>query len=105
MKAVKLYKLILILAASTLALGGGTNLAWSTQAYSNGVTGEVTATPISGEIEVAHRIYHIKAGSAADQNFRSFNTGQIVYLVLDGPASSSTSTVIAIAAAPSNPAS
>ena len=105
MKAVKLCKRIVIVAASTLALGGGPNLAWSTQAYANGVTGEITATPISGEIEVAHRIYHIKAGSAADQNFRSFSAGQTVYLVLDGPASSSTSTVIAITAAPSNPAS
>jgi len=105
MKAIKLCKRIVMLAAATLALGSGPHLAWSTQAYANGVSGEITATPISGEIEVAHRIYHIKAGSAADQNFRNFSAGQTVYLVLDGPVNSSTSTVIAITAVPASPAS
>jgi hypothetical protein len=92
----KLSRLAAVLAASVLALGMGSNTAWSTRAYADGVTGEVTAIPISGQIEVAHQIYHIKAQSPADQAVHNFSLGQIVHLVLDGPASSPTSQVIAI---------
>jgi len=80
-----------------LALGLSPANTWANRPV-GGVTGAVTATPIAGQIEVNHVVYHIKAKTPADQNFRRFTTGVVVDLVLDGPAGSPTTSVISITA-------
>jgi hypothetical protein len=60
------------------------------------ITGEVTATPQNGEIEVANHVYHVKAGSGADKALSGLHAGQTVDLVLDGAASNPASEVISI---------
>jgi hypothetical protein len=60
------------------------------------VTGEITATPVTGQIEVAHHTYRIRAGSYADRIFRSFSMGQVVDLVLDSPPSDKKASVVVI---------
>jgi hypothetical protein len=72
------------------------NVGWSTGVADDVVTGEVTAAPFNGEIEVGHRPYHIKSNSVALKEISSINAGDIVDLVLDGPAASNGSEVVAI---------
>ncbi len=71
---------------------------WATRIVAGSVTGEVTATPTAHEIEVAHRLYLIKAGTPAAQQSSKFQTGDNVDLVLDAPAASANAEVIAISA-------
>lgn len=92
-----LVKSALVAAAAALVFCLGPNVGWSTRAYGDAVTGEVTAAPMNGVIEVAHRSYHIKSNSAAEKDALNFYAGQTVDVVLDGPAGSSDSQVIAIA--------
>ena len=96
MKSLKLGKFGPILAALTLALCVLPNVGWSTHMAGELVSGTVTAAPASGEIEVSHRTYHIKANSPADKALRNFSAGQTVDLVLDGPANSAKSEVVSI---------
>jgi hypothetical protein len=74
----------------------GPSLGWSSRAFGDLVTGEVTSAPLNGEIEIAHHLYHVKPKSAADQSLSSFYAGQTVDVVLDGPAGSSSSQIISI---------
>jgi hypothetical protein len=91
----QIKKVTLIAALGVLsALSAGT--AWSTRAFNDHVLGQVTATPISGQIEVGQHTYTIRKNSSADETFRSFSPGQMVDLLMDGPVGSSTSQVIAI---------
>ena len=94
----KLHKssLSALLAATSLALCMTPSVSWSTRAFGGGVTGEITAPPSSGEIEVGSHPYHIKAKSAAEQTITKFYMGQNVHLILDGPPGNSKSQVIAI---------
>jgi hypothetical protein len=85
-----------VAAAAALVFCLGSNVGWSTRAYGDAVTGEVTAAPTNGVIEIAHRSYHIKANSAAEKDALTFYAGQTVDAVLDGPAGSGDSQVIAI---------
>jgi hypothetical protein len=73
------------------------SVGWSSRAFGAMITGEVTAAPLNGEIEIAHHLYHVKAKSAADKALTSFYAGQTVDVVLDGPAESSSSQIISIA--------
>jgi hypothetical protein len=87
MKSLKLGTFAPILAALTLALCVLPNVSWSTH-----MVGDL----VSGEIEVSHRTYHIKANSPADKAWRNFSAGQVVDVVLDGPANSVKSEVVSI---------
>jgi hypothetical protein len=73
------------------------NVGWSTRAFGEMITGEVTSAPLNGEIEIAHHLYHVRPKSAADKALSSFYAGQNVDVVLDGPANSSSSQIISIA--------
>jgi hypothetical protein len=73
------------------------NVGWSTRAFGEMITGEVTSAPLNGEIEIAHHLYHVRPKSAADMALSSFYAGQNVDVVLDGPANSSSSQIISIA--------
>jgi hypothetical protein len=92
----KLGKLGLVVTAFAVVFSLRPNVGWSTRAYGATITGEVTAAPLNGEIEIAHHLYHVKANSAADKALSSFYAGQTVDAVLDGPAGSSSSQVISI---------
>jgi hypothetical protein len=74
----------------------GPSPGWCTRAYGDLISGEVTAAPLSGEIEIAHHVYHVKAKSAADKALSSIYAGEMVDAVLDGPAGSTASQVISI---------
>src|SRR5580693_10185093 len=86
------------LAATTLAVvfALSPTIGWSTRAFGAMISGEVTAAPLNGQIEIAHHMYHVKAKSPADTALTSFYAGQNVDAVLDGPAGSSSSQIIAI---------
>ncbi|MHB8475649.1 MAG: hypothetical protein ACYDBZ_05115 [Steroidobacteraceae bacterium] len=84
----KLAKLGLVVGAFALAICLKPNVGWSTRAYAAMISGEVTATPQSGEIEIAHHLYHVKADSPAAKALSSIYAGQTVDAVLDGPAHS-----------------
>jgi hypothetical protein len=68
----------------------------ATRAFGDIITGEVTSAPLNGQIEIAHHLYHVKPKSAADKALSSFYAGQNVDVVLDGPASNSSSQIISI---------
>jgi hypothetical protein len=94
----KSHKFWLAVAALGIAFSFHPETGWASRAYSDLVTGEVTATPISGQIEVDHKTYHIKPNSLADQVFRHFVAGQVVDLVLDAPPSNKSAMVVSITA-------
>jgi len=71
--------------AFTLVLLLSPAAGWASRLFSDQVTGQVTATPISGKIEVDHRVYQVRPGSLADQALHEFAEGQRVDLVLDAP--------------------
>ena len=79
------------------SLGLQPSLAWATRAVGATITGQLTATPSAGQIEVAHHVYHIKANSPAARTFRNFYNGQTVDVLLDRPASPAEPTVVSIA--------
>jgi hypothetical protein len=92
----KLSKFGIVAAACALVLCFGPKVGWSTRAYGALISGEITAAPFSGEIEIEHHMYHVKPLSAAAKTLSSFYAGQSVDAVLDGPAGSSASLVISI---------
>jgi hypothetical protein len=94
----KLRKLWMTVAALALACSFRPDSGWASRAYNDLVTGEVTATPISGQIEVDHKTYQIKPNSLADQVFRHFTPGQVVDLVLDAPPGNKNAMVVSITA-------
>jgi hypothetical protein len=98
MKSLKPSLLTLLMTAPALLLGLAPTLAWSTHALAAPVTGQVTASPSGGEIEVDHHSYHIKANSPAEKAAATLTIGQKVSLMLDGPAGDSKSDVIGIIA-------
>jgi hypothetical protein len=92
----KLGKFGIVAAAFALVLCFEPNVGWSTRAYGAMVSGEITARPSSGQIEIAHHLYHVKPQSFADKSLSSFYAGQSVDAVLDGPLGSSASQVVSI---------
>ena len=93
----RLGKLGLVVGTFALAICLEPNVGWSTRAFGALVSGEVTAAPLSTEIEIAHHVYHIKANSPAAKAVTTIHVGQTVDAMLDGPASSTASEVITIA--------
>ena len=92
----KLAKIGFAAAALAMVLCSRPELSWATRIFTAVVTGEITATPYGGKIEVDHHTYVIKAGSPADQASHNLAVGEVVDLVLDAPATTSTATVVAI---------
>jgi hypothetical protein len=92
----KLAKIGFAAAALAMVLCSRPELSWASRIYTAVVTGEITATPYGGKIEVDHHSYAIKAGSPAEQASHNLYVGDVVDLVLDAPATTSTATVIAI---------
>lgn len=91
----KLGKLTLTVAAIALGVSLQPTIGWSSRAYSQVVTGTVTAAPSSSTIEIDHHSYPVKPNSAAAQAMVSIYVGETVDMVLDGPPGG-TSEVISI---------
>jgi hypothetical protein len=92
----KLSKFAIVAGAFALLLCFQPRTGWSTRAYGALISGEITAAPLSGEIEIEHHVYHVKPLSGAARALSSCYAGQRVDAVLDGPADSSASLVISI---------
>ena len=93
-------KFAIAAAACALLFCFAPNSGWSTRAYGDLISGEITAAPLSGEVEIGHHLYHVKPLSAADKALSSFYAGESVDAILDGPAGNSASSVIFITAHP-----
>jgi hypothetical protein len=85
-------------AAGVVALGLclQPNVGWSTRLLGPVLTGEVTAVPASGTIEISHRAYRVKPNSAADKALRNFYVGETVDVVFDAPLSNSSAEIVSI---------
>lgn len=83
-------------AALLVGMGLQPSLGWATRTVGARITGQLTATPSAGQIEVDHHVYHIKANSPAAKAFRNFYNGQTVDVLLDRPASPAEPTVVSI---------
>ena len=85
-----------------MVLGGMVNkrMVAAIQAAGAIVTGEITASPGAGQIEVAHRSYHVKADSPAEKTLHHFYLGQVVDLIFNKPAANAEAEVVAIALHP-----
>jgi hypothetical protein len=92
----KLGKFSIAAGAVALGLCLQPNVGWSTRAYGPMITGEVTAAPTSGTIEISHRAYKIKANSAADKALHNVFVGETVDVVFDGPLSTNSAEIISI---------
>jgi hypothetical protein len=90
----KLAKPSLMLGAFALAICLKPSVGWSTRPYSAMVTGQVTALPGNGAIEIAHQLYHVRANTAAAKALSSIYIGENVDAVLDGPASGTAPEVV-----------
>jgi hypothetical protein len=91
----KLGKLKVWVTAFALVACLGPKFGWSTHLV-GGITGQVTATPVEGEIEIDHHVYRVAANSPAEKALHDFSAGLTVDVVLDGPAANSTSRVVSI---------
>ncbi|MDP9084391.1 MAG: hypothetical protein M3N50_11595 [Pseudomonadota bacterium] len=92
----KLARMSILVGALVVVVCSGTEIAWATRVLGVQVTGEVTATPMSDQIEVDHHVFHFEPNSLADKTARSIRVGQIVDLVLDAPANSPSAHVMSI---------
>jgi hypothetical protein len=81
-----------------ITLGASPVTGWAARAVGTVVTGAITASPSSTQIEVAHHVYSIEANSPAAANARSFFLGQVVDLVLTRGSASGAPEVISITA-------
>jgi hypothetical protein len=80
----KLKALWFTAGTAILALSLYCEAGWATRAVGV-ITGAITATPSSGQIEVSNHVYHVKANSAAAKDLSTFHAGQIVDLIFDQP--------------------
>ena len=98
----KLAKLSVVVGAFALAICLKPSVSWSTRVYAAMVTGQVTATPGNGEIEIAHHLYQVLPGSAAAKALGNFSVGQNVDAVLDGPPGGSNPEIVTLTIHPAS---
>jgi hypothetical protein len=98
----KLAKLSVVVGVFALAIGLTPNVGWCTRAYAAMVTGQVTATPGNGAIEIAHHLYHVMAGSTAAKALGNFYVGENVDAVLDGPPGSTNPEIVTLTIHPAS---
>jgi hypothetical protein len=92
----KLAKLGYGLSAIVLSLSLMPSTSWSSRAYAPAITGTITAAPASGSIEVDRHTYHVKANSAAAKVLGTLHLGDVVDMIIDGPANAPNPEVISI---------
>ena len=91
----KLRQLGFVIGAVMVALSLESG-AWATMAIGTVVTGEISASPTATQIEIAHRVYHIKAGSPAAAVARSLSLGEVVDATFDRPPVNAEAEVVAL---------
>jgi hypothetical protein len=69
---------------------------WATRAIAGIVTGQVTGTPSSTQIEVDHQKYLIEKNTPAAKGYRNFYLGDSVDLTLEQHPANNEPTVVAI---------
>ena len=92
----KLARMSFFLATFAVVFCSAPEVTWATRVFSTIVTGEVTARPMSSQIEVDHHVFHFTPNSPADKAARNITVGQVVDLVLDAPASTAGVHVVSI---------
>ena len=92
----KLVALMPRFAALGVALALQTSPTWASRPVGTTVTGELTATPGTLLVEVAHHPYRVKANTPAAKALHNFFLGQTVDLVLDVPAQNAEPEVVSI---------
>jgi hypothetical protein len=91
------------LAALVLALSfAAAPISLATHVLGDTITGYLTAPPGAGRVVLDGHIYALRDGVVTPNELASFRVGQLVDLVLDGPANSSASRVMLIRAHVSN---
>jgi hypothetical protein len=88
----KLAKLSLVVAAFALAICLKPSVGWSSRPYSATVTGQITALPGNGQVEISNQLYRVRPNSAAAKALSSMYIGENVSAILDAPAGSGGST-------------
>jgi|GEM_PF-3395730 len=73
----KLVKLRFVVGAGIVTLALQMPAAWASRPIGSAVSGEVTATPTSGRIQVAHHVYRIKVNLPSGQEFSEFQSRSI----------------------------
>jgi hypothetical protein len=86
----KLAKLSLVVAAFALAICLKPSVSWSSRPVAGQVTGQVTALPGNGQIEIASQLYHIRPNSPAAKALSSIYIGENVSATLDAPVATTT---------------
>jgi hypothetical protein len=94
----KLGKLALLSAVFTVMLSAQPRVGHATQMLGATVSGAITASPSTTQIEIAHVVYAIQANSPASKVVRSFFLGQVVDAVLSAPGLNTSPQVVSLAA-------
>ncbi|HEY2782508.1 MAG TPA: hypothetical protein VGI90_17135 [Steroidobacteraceae bacterium] len=94
----KLGKLSLVASILAFALSLQPIAALATKVPGVTVTGQITASPSSTQIEIAHTLYPIQPNSPAASVARSFFLGQTVDALLSDPGAGGQPEVIALTA-------
>lgn len=95
MKSARMFMILATLAALSCF---GPQSSWATRVFTSVVTGTVTATPTRTDIEVDHQVYHFKPDSPADKQAHTVDVGQVVDVVLDPTAGTTSPTVVSVTA-------
>ena len=66
--------------------------------FTSVVTGTVTAPPTRTDIEVDHQVYHFKPDSPAGKQAHTVDVGQVVDVVLDPTADTTSPMVVSVTA-------
>jgi hypothetical protein len=81
-------------AAAMMSFALQSGIAWGAMPAGKKISGEITAPTSPTQVEVAHQIYKIKAGSQAAQAIAHFHSGDIVDLTLDLQTSSAVVSIV-----------
>ena len=93
---------LVMVGAFALAICLKPTVGWSTRAYAAMVSGQVTAMPGNGAIEIAHHLYHVQTGSSAATALNSIYVGENVDAVLDGPPGSTNPEIVTLTIHPAS---
>lgn len=91
----KLRKVGFVIGAAMISLSLQPS-AWATKAVGTVITGEISASPTPTQIEIAHHVYHIKAGSPAAAAARSLSLGEVVDATFDRPPVNGEAEIVAL---------
>ena len=88
----------LVFSAAALGFSLQPGAVWAARAYATAVNGTITAAPSSSSrtIEIDHKVYHVRANTAAAKLLAGLYVGEKVDLILDGPPNGASQEVVSI---------